>query len=190
MRHLTKGKGNSERVQKLASNGVFPHVASLIEGRVVSHPIWGMLSFCPICVSLSLQWGKKLEATIRVGKWHILGPRSHVSRASLVERILAVAMQIWNHECGPFWPNLRVFAIVYHIGTTISPWGTESSQNESANIVAYDRGLNTIEFCICSSGSSGVIKLLVRSMISPVAPHAAFCLIRVFIPLMNSRQPV
>ena len=43
------------------------------------------------------------------GKWHILGPRSYVSIASLVERILAVAMEIWNHECGPFWANLRCF---------------------------------------------------------------------------------
>ena len=47
---------------------------------------------------------------MRVGKWHILGPKSHVSIASLVERILAVAMEIWNHECGPFWPNFAVFA--------------------------------------------------------------------------------
>ena len=35
---------------------------------------------------------------MRDGKWHILGPKSHVSIASLVERILAVAMEIWNHE--------------------------------------------------------------------------------------------
>ena len=125
---------------------------------------------------------------MRVGKWHILGPKSHVSIASLVERVLAVAMEIWNHECWPFWPNFAVFAIVCHIGITISPWGTESSQEEGANIVAYDQGLNAIEFCICSSGSSGVIQLLVRSMISPFAPHAAFCPIRVFIPLVNSKQ--
>ena len=32
---------------------------------------------------------------MRVGK-------SDVSIASLVEKILAVAMEIWNHECGPF----------------------------------------------------------------------------------------
>ena len=32
---------------------------------------------------------------------------------SLVGRILAVAMEIWNHECGPFWPNFAIFAIVY-----------------------------------------------------------------------------
>ena len=127
---------------------------------------------------------------MRVGTWHILGPESHVSLASLVERILAVAMEIWNHECGPFWPNFAVFAIVCHIGTTISPWGTESSQKEVANIVADDPGLNAIEFRICSSGSSGVIQPLVRSPISSFAPHAAFCPIRVFIPSMNSKQPV
>ena len=126
---------------------------------------------------------------MRVGKWHILGPKSHVSIASLVERILAVAMEIWNHECGPFWPYFAVFAIVCHIGITIPPWGTESSQEGRAIIVAYDEGLNAMEFRICSSGSSGVIQLLVRSMISPFAPHAAFCPIRVFIPLVNSKQP-
>ena len=127
---------------------------------------------------------------MRVGKRHLLGPKSHVSIASLVERILAVAKEIWNHECGQLWPNFPVFAIVYHFGTTMSPWGTGSSQEKNANIVAYEQGLNTIEFRICSSGSFGVIQLLVRSMISPVAPHAAFCPIRVFITSMNSKQPV
>ena len=101
-----------------------------------------------------------------------------------------MAMEIWNHECGPFWSNFPVFAIVYHIGTTISPWGTRSSQGGRAIIVAYDQGLNAIEFRICSSGSSGVIQLLVRSMIAPFALHAAFCPTRVFIPLMDSKQPV
>ena len=96
-------------------------------------------------------------------------------------------MEIWNHECGPLWPNLAVFAIVCHIGTTISPRGTGSSRE---GMVAYDQGLNAIEFRICSSGSFGVIQLLVRSMISPFAPHAAFSPIRVFIPSMNSKQPV
>ena len=57
---------------------------------------------------------------MRVGKRHLLGPKSQVSIASLVERILAVAMDICNHECGPFWPNFAVFAIVCNIGTTIS----------------------------------------------------------------------
>ena len=81
MGHLTKGEGDSERAHKPASNGVFPHVASPLEGRGVSHPIWGMLPFGPICVSFSHQWGKQLEATMRVGKRHVLGPKSHVSIA-------------------------------------------------------------------------------------------------------------
>ena len=105
---------------------------------------------------------------MRVGKWHILRPKSHVSIASLVGRSLAVAMGIWNHECGPVWPRLAVFAIVCHIGTTIPPWGKGPSQEKSAIMVAYDQGLNAIEFRICSSSSSGVIQLLVRSMIPPL----------------------
>ena len=56
-------------------------------------------------------------------------------------------------------------------------------------IVAYDQELNTIEFRNCSSGSSGVIQLLVRSMIPPFAPHVAFCPVRVVIPSVNSKQP-
>ena len=47
-----------------------------------------------------------------------------------------------------------------------------------------------MELSICSSGSSGVIQLLVRSMIPPFARHAAFCPIRVVIPSVNSKQPV
>ena len=127
---------------------------------------------------------------MRVGKLHILGPKHHVSIASLVGRILAMAMEIWNHECGPFWPNFAVFAIVCHIGTTISQLGKGPSQDEVAIIVAYEQGLNILELRICSSGSFGVIQLLVRSMIPPFAPHAAFCPIRVFIPSVNSKQPV
>ena len=113
-----------------------------------------------------------------------------MSIASLVGRILVVAMEIWNHGCGPLWPNFAVFAFVRHIATAISPWGKGPSQKESAIIVAHHRGLRAIEFCTCSSGSSGVIQLLVRSMIPPFAPHAAFCPIRVFIPSVNSKQPV
>ena len=190
MPHLTKGTGDSERAHKPASNGVFPHVASPLEGRVVSHPIWGMLPVGPICVSLSFQWEKELEATTRVGKLHILGPKSYVSLVFLVGKIVAVAMEIWNHECGSLWPNFAVFALVCHIGITISPWGNEPSQNKKAFFVGFDQGLNSIACRICSFGSSGVIKLLVRSMISPFAPHAAVCPIRVFIPSLNSKQAV
>ena len=123
---------------------------------------------------------------MRDGKWHKFGPKSHVLIAILVERILAVAMEIWNHECGPFWPNFAVFAIVCHIGITISPWGTGSSQEGRAHIVAYDQGLNALEF---ASGSSGVIQLLVRSTIPTFALHVAFCPVRVVIRSVNSKQP-
>ena len=98
--------------------------------------------------------------------------------------------EIWNHECGPIWPNYAVFAIVCHIGTTKSPWSRGPIQEKNAIIVAYDQGLNTLELLVCSSGPSGVIQLLVRSMIPPFAPRAAFCPIRVFIPSVNSKQPV
>ena len=93
-------------------------------------------------------------------------------------------------SAGHFGQIFAVFSIVCHIGTTISPWGKKPSQEGSATTVAYDQGLNTIEFHICSSGSSGVIQLLVRSMIPPFTPHAAFCPIRVVIPSVNSKQPV
>ena len=101
-----------------------------------------------------------------------------------------MAMEIWDHECGPFRPNLAVFAIVGHIGTAISPWGKGPSEEGGTIIEADDQGLNAIEFRICSTGSSGVIQLLVRSMIPPFAPHAAFCSIRVTVPSVNSKQPV
>ena len=101
-----------------------------------------------------------------------------------------MAMEIWIHECGPFWPNFAVFAIVYHIGTAMSPQGKGTSQKEREIIVAYDQGLNYIELRICSFSSSGVIQLWVGSMIPPSAPHAAFCPIRVSIPSVNSKQPV
>ena len=53
---------------------------------------------------------------MRVGKPHILGPKSHMSIASLVQS----------------------FAIVCHIGITISPWDPGSSQRGEAKDVAYD----------------------------------------------------
>ena len=127
---------------------------------------------------------------MRVGKWHILGPKSHVSLASLVGKPLDVAMEIWNHECGPFWPILAVFAIVCHIGTIISPWGKGPSQKGRTIFVAHDQGLNAIELCICSLGSSGVIQFLDGSMFPPFALHSAFCSIRKTIPSVNSKRPV
>ena len=127
---------------------------------------------------------------MRVGNWHILRPKSNASVASLVACILAAAMEIWNHECGPFWPNFAIFAIVCHIRTAIAPRGRGPSHREEAIIVAYYEGLNTIEFRVCSWSPYGVIQLLVGSMISPFAPHAAFCPICVVIPSVHSKQPV
>ena len=46
---------------------------------------------------------------MRVDKWHIFGPKSDVSIASLVGRILAVAMEIWNHECPAILAKFRCF---------------------------------------------------------------------------------
>ena len=63
------------------------------------------------------------------------------------------------------------------------------ARKKRARIVAYDQGLNALEFRICSSGSSGVIQLLVRSATPPFAPQVAFCPVRVVIPSVNSKQP-
>ena len=90
-----------------------------------------------------------------------------------------MAMEIWNHECGPFRPNFAFFAIVCGIRTAISPWGKGPSKVEMVIIVANHLGLMAIDFRICASGSSGVIQLFVQSMIPPFAPHAVFCPIRV-----------
>ena len=65
----------------------------------------------------------------------------------------------------------------------------EPSRNEVAIIVAYDQETNALEFRVCSSNSSGVIQLLVGSMIPPFAPHVAFCPVRVVISSVNSNQP-
>ena len=46
---------------------------------------------------------------MRVGKRHRLGPKSHVSLASLVERILAVALEIWNHGLRAILAKFRCF---------------------------------------------------------------------------------
>ena len=54
---------------------------------------------------------------------HILGPRSFVPRATLVRFLLAMAMEIWDRECGPFRPILAVFVILGQFANTISPWG-------------------------------------------------------------------
>ena len=82
-----------------------------------------------------------------------------------------------------FLPLYAILEIPYLQGAR------DLAKKEVAQIVAYDQGLNALEFRICSSGSSGVIQLLVRSTIPTFAPHVAFCPVRVVIPSVNSKQP-
>ena len=82
-----------------------------------------------------------------------------------------------------FLPLCAILELPYHHGAR------NLAKKERAIIVTYDQGLNATEFRICSSGSSGVIQLLVRSTIPPFAPHVAFCPVRVVIPSVNSKQP-
>ena len=84
------------------------------------------------------QGEKKLEAISRVETWHILGPQSRVSIANLVELFLAVVMEIWNPECGPFRPIFAIFAIQGQFGNTISPCCKGPSRAGRAILVGYD----------------------------------------------------
>ena len=67
---------------------------------------------------------------------HILGRKSHVSIVILVGLLLALTMEIWDRECGPFWPIFAFFAISRQVGTTISPWSKGASHEEVAILVA------------------------------------------------------
>ena len=40
---------------------------------------------------------------------YILGPKLHVAMAILVRLLLAMTMEIWDSECGPFWGNFCCF---------------------------------------------------------------------------------
>ena len=61
---------------------------------------------------------------------HILGPKSHVSLATLIRSLLAMTMEIWDRESGPFRPIFAVFAILGQVGNTISPWGKVRRQEK------------------------------------------------------------
>ena len=52
---------------------------------------------------------------------HKLGPKSHVSMATLVRVLLAMTAEIWDRECGVFWAFFVVFAILGKGGNTTSP---------------------------------------------------------------------
>ena len=115
------------------------------------------------------------SATSSVGKWHILGPKSHVSMAILVGLLLAVVIEILDCECRPVRHNFAVFAIQGHVRNTTSPCGKGPSNRKVRILVAYDQGSNASTLPCWSSGNAGVIQLTVRAMMPNFAPHAAFC---------------
>ena len=47
-----------------------------------------------------------------------LGPKCHLSIATLVRLLLAMTVEIWDRECGPFRRLFTVFAILCHVGNT------------------------------------------------------------------------
>ena len=106
---------------------------------------------------------------------HILGPKSHVSIATLVRLLLAMSMDIWDRACGLFRPIFVVYAVLGQVGKTISPWGKGPSQEGVAILVAYDHGSIALEFRICSPGLAGVMQLTVRATLPNFAFLAVFC---------------
>ena len=71
---------------------------------------------------------KWLQAITRSGMRHKREAQSHVSMVISVRSLLAKSMGIWRHESGPFQPNFTVFAILGHVGNTISAWAKGPSQ--------------------------------------------------------------
>ena len=102
---------------------------------------------------------------------HILGPKCHVSIATLVRLLLAMAMEIRDRDCGPFRPTFAVFVILGQVGNTISPWGKGPSREGRAILVAYEQGSIALGFRICSSGLAGYM----QHMVLPMSPNFAFC---------------
>ena len=94
-------------------------------------PVWGMLPFSIFGLPFFRYGEKWIEATSRVDMGHMLGPKSHVSIASLSGLLHAVTMEIWDRECGLFRPIFALFAILGHVGNTISPWGKGPSHKRS-----------------------------------------------------------
>ena len=106
--------------------------------------------------------------------WHILGPKHDVSIATLVRVLLAMAMEIWDRECGLFRPIFVVFSILRQVGNTISPLGKGSSQKVAAFLVAYEQGSSSLEIRICSSDLAGVMQSTVLATLPNVAFLAVF----------------
>ena len=140
VRPVSKVKGDLERIQEPASNRLFSHVSLPWDGRSMGDQVWGMLTLAIFRVPFFRQGEKWLEATSRAGMGHILGPQSQVSTAFSVRLLLTMVMEIWHHECGPFWPNFTVFAILGQVGNAKCPWRKGPSQEGRAILVAYDEG--------------------------------------------------
>ena len=105
----------------------------------------------------------------------ILGPRSHVSIATLVRLLLAMTMEIWDPECGPCRPIFAVFAILGQVGSTICPWGKEPSLEPWIVLVPYDQRSLVLKLCIGFSGLAGVMQRTVRATSLNLAFFAVFC---------------
>ena len=106
---------------------------------------------------------------------HILEPKCHVPIAISVRLLLAMTMEIWNRECGPFRPIFAVFAISGQVGNTISPWGQGPSQRVVATLVADAQGSVALEIRISSFRLAGVLQLTVCATLPQFAFLALFC---------------
>ena len=69
--------------------------------------------------------------------------------AALVGSLLAIAIEIWDRECGPLRLIFAVFAILGHVGNTISPRGKGPSEEGAAILVVYDQGSIAVGLRIC-----------------------------------------
>ena len=94
MHPISMVKGDWERAQVPTSNGLCPHVASPWDGRALGDPIWGMLLFVNFCATFFREGEKWLDATSRRDMGLSLGTKSHVSLATLVRSLLAMARVI------------------------------------------------------------------------------------------------
>ena len=72
-------------------------------------PTWGMLPLTIFHVPFFCSGKKWLEAIWRVDMWHIFEPKSHPSIAISVRLLIAMTMEIWDPEFGPFQPIFGCF---------------------------------------------------------------------------------
>ena len=145
--------------------------------ETMSDSILGMLLFAGLRVNCFAQGKKVQEEASRVDMRHIFGPNSHVLIAILVGLLLAMAMDIWDREFGPFRPGVAFFAILGHVRNTISPWGQGPSQNTEMTLVAYDQGSIVLGFGICPCGAARGMQFTVLATSPTFGFFAVFCAI-------------